>query len=82
MKQHDSIMVVVGKLTKAMHFIPIKTTHKETNIADIYMKEVVRLHGVPKEVVLDKDPKFISKFWKGLFKGFRTNLNLSTWYHP
>jgi hypothetical protein len=39
-KQHDSIMVVVYKLTKATHFIPIKTTHKETNIAEIYMKEV------------------------------------------
>jgi hypothetical protein len=82
MKQHDSIMVVVGKLTKAMHFIPVKTTHKETNIADIYMKEVVRLHGVPKEVVLDKDPKFISNVWKGLFKGFGKNLNLSTAYNP
>jgi hypothetical protein len=81
-KQHDSIMVVVDKLTKETHFIPVKTTHKETNIAEIYMKEVVRLHGVPKEIVLDRDPKFTSNFWKGLFKGFGTNLNLSTTYHP
>jgi hypothetical protein len=81
-KQHDSIMVVVDKLTKETHFIPVKTTHKETNIAEIYMKEVVRLHGVPKEIVSDRDPKFTSNFWKGLFKGFGTNLNLSTTYHP
>jgi hypothetical protein len=54
----------------------------ETNIAKIYMKEVVRLHGVPKEIVSDRDPKFTSNFWKGLFKGFGTNLNLSTMYHP
>jgi hypothetical protein len=81
-KQHDSIMVVVDKLTKVAHFIPMKTTHKEKNIADIYMKEVSRLHGVPKAIVSDKDPKFTSNFWKGLFKGFGKNLNLSTMYHP
>jgi hypothetical protein len=81
MKKHDSIMVVVDKLTKATHFIPVKTTHKETNIAEIYMKEVVRLHGVPKEIVSDIDPKFTSNFWKALFKGFGTNLNISTTYH-
>jgi hypothetical protein len=50
-KQHDSIMVVVYKFTKATHFIHVKTTHKATNIAKIYMKEVFRLHGVPKEIV-------------------------------
>jgi hypothetical protein len=82
MKQHDSIMVVVDKLTKETHFIPVRTTHKATNIAKIYMREVARLHGVPKAIVLDIDPKFTSNFWKGLFKGFGTNLNLSTTYHP
>jgi hypothetical protein len=81
-KHHDSIMVVVDKLSKATHFIPVKTTHKATNIAKIYMKEVAKLHGVPKEIVSDRDPKFTSNFWKGLFKDFGTNLNLSTTYHP
>jgi hypothetical protein len=81
-RKHDSIMVVVDKLTKAAHFIPVKMTHKETNIAEIYMKEIARLHGVPKEIVSDRDPKFTSNFWKGLFKGFGTNLNFSTTYHP
>ena len=73
---------MVDKLTKVAHFIPVKSTHKETNIIDIYMKEIVRLHGIPKEIVLDRDPKFTSNLWKGLFKGFGTNLNLSTTYHP
>jgi len=82
MKQHDSIMVVVDKLANDAHFIPVKTTCKATNIAKIYLKEVARLHGVPKEIVSDRDPKFNSNFWKGLFKGFGTNLNLSTTYHP
>jgi hypothetical protein len=81
-KIHDSIMVEVDKLTKYAHFIPLKTTHKAANVADIFMKEVVGLHGIPKTIVSDRDPKFTSNFWKGLFKGFRMNLNFSTSYHP
>jgi hypothetical protein len=81
-KQHDSIMVVVDKLTKAAHFIPVKLTHNETKIVDIYMKEIARLHGVPKTIVPDRDPKFTSKFWKQLLKGFGRNLYFSTTYHP
>jgi hypothetical protein len=46
------------------------------------MKEISRLHAVPKEIVFDKDPKFTSNFWRGLFKGFGTNLNYNTSYHP
>jgi hypothetical protein len=80
-KQHDSIMVVVEKLTKATHFIPLKTTHRVANVADIFLKEVARLHKIPKTIVSDRDPKFTSNFWKGLFKGFKTNLNFSTTYH-
>jgi hypothetical protein len=45
-------------------------THKTTNIAEKYTKEIVRLHGVPKAIVSDRDTKFNYKFWKGLFKGF------------
>jgi hypothetical protein len=63
-KQHDFNMVMVDNLTKVTHFIPVKITHKETNIAEIYMKEVVRIHGVPKEIVSYIDPKFTSNFWK------------------
>jgi transposase InsO family protein len=81
-KKCDAIMVVVDKLTKASHFIPMKTNHKETNVVDIYMKKVARLHVVPKKIVSDRDLKFTSKFWKGLFKGFRTNMNFNTTYHP
>jgi hypothetical protein len=56
-KKHDSIMVVVDKLTKYTHFIPVNLTHKTTNIVDIYMREIARLHGVPKEIVFNGDPK-------------------------
>ena len=80
-KQHDSIMVVVDKLTKTAHFILVKSMHKETDIAKIYMCGVAKLHGIPKKIVFDRDSKFTSNFWKGLFKGFGTNLNYSTTYH-
>jgi transposase InsO family protein len=52
------------------------------NIAEIYMREIARLHGIPRTIVLDRDTKFTSNLWSGLFKGFRTNLNFSTTYHP
>jgi hypothetical protein len=81
-KQHDSIMVVVDKLTKAAHFIPLKTTHRAVDVVDIFLKEVVCLDGIPKIIVSDRDPKFTSSFWKGVFKGFGMNLNFSTVYHP
>jgi hypothetical protein len=61
-KQHDLIMVVVDKLTKSSHFIPLKTTHKETNVVDIFLKEVAFLHGIPKMIVSDRDPKFTLNF--------------------
>ena len=80
--RHDSIMVVVDKLTKAAHFVPVKSTHKAADVAEIYMKEIARLHGVPKAIISDRDSKFTSNFWKGLFKEFGTNLNFSTAYHP
>jgi hypothetical protein len=52
------------------------------DVADIFMREVARLHGIPKTIVSDRDLKFTSNLWKGLFKGFRMNLNFSTTYHP
>jgi hypothetical protein len=81
-KQHNSIMVVVDKLTKDAHFILVKLIQKETNVVDIYMREIAKFHGIPKTIVSDRDPKFTSKLWKGLFKGFETNLNFITTYHP
>jgi hypothetical protein len=80
-KKDDSIMVVVDKLMKGAHFIPLKTTQKAPNVANIYMREVERLHSIPKTIVYVRDPKFTLKFWKGLFKGFIMNLNFSTTYH-
>ena len=57
-KQHDSIMVVVDKLSKVAHFIPLKSSYKSVNIVDIFMKEICRFHSVPKVLVSDRDVKF------------------------
>ena len=81
-RQHDTIMVVVDKLTKASHFIPVKSTYKTDAIAKIFMKDIFRLHGFPKEIVSDRDTKFTSNFCKGLFAYLSTKLNFSTAYHP
>jgi len=80
--QHDSIMVVVDTLTKATHFIHVQATFGTANIAIIFMKEIFRLYGVPKMIVLDRDVEFTSKLWKALFGGMGTQLNFSTAYHP
>jgi transposase InsO family protein len=81
-RQHDSIMVVVDKLTKATHFVPVKTTHTMDNIAEVYMRDIARFHGIPRTIVLDRDTKFTSSFWRVFFKGFGTDLNFIISYHP
>jgi hypothetical protein len=60
----------------------MKTTHTMDNIAEIFMKEIDRLHVIPRTIVSNKDTKFTSNFWRGLFKGFGKNLNFSKTYHP
>jgi hypothetical protein len=78
-RQHDSIMAVVDKLMKDAHFIPVRMMHKATNIAEIYMKEITKLHGVPKEIISNRDTKFTSNFWKGLFKGHHNISSKTKW---
>jgi hypothetical protein len=81
-KQNDSIMVVIDKLSKSAHFIPINFTFKDINIAEIFIKEIFRLHGIPKMVVSDRDIKLTSSFWKELFARLNIKFNFSTSYHP
>jgi hypothetical protein len=81
-KQNDTIMVVVDKLSKSVYFIPIKSTCKAIDITQVFMKEIFRPHGMPKEIVSDRDIKFTSNFWKSLMVGLETKLFFSTAYHP
>ena len=81
-KQNDPIMVVVEKLSKSTHFIYVKSTCKEIDITNIFMKEIFRLHGMPREIISDRDTKFTSNFWKSLMAGLETKLLFITAYHP
>jgi hypothetical protein len=81
-KKNDAIMVVVEKLSKSTHFIPVKSTFKGIDISHIFMKKIFRLCGMPREIVSDRDTKFTSSFWKSLMVGFETKLLFSTTYHP
>ena len=74
-------MVVIDKISKVAHFISVKTTYKAANIVEIFMEQIFCLHGIPKFIISDKDPKFTCNFWKSLFKGLNTTLNLSTSFH-
>ena len=64
-RQHDSIMVVVDKLTKEVHFIPVKSTYETGDIAKIFMKEIFKLHGLPKEIISDRDVSSLPIFGRG-----------------
>nr|CAD39399.2 OSJNBb0089K24.9 [Oryza sativa Japonica Group] len=79
---HDSIWVIVDRLTKVAHFIPVRTTYSGGHLAELYMARIVCLHGVPKKIVSDRGSQFTSKFWKKLQEEMGSKLNFSTAYHP
>ena len=81
-KGHDAIWVVVDRLTKSAHFISIKITFSLEQLADLYVQEIVHLHGVPKSIVSDKDARFTSKFWRSVQRAMGTSLNFNTVLHP
>jgi hypothetical protein len=81
-RKNDEIMVVMDKLSKSAYFIPVKSTWKEIDIANIFMKEIFKLHGMPKEIGSDRDTKFTSNFWKSLMTGLETKLLFIIAYHP
>jgi transposase InsO family protein len=79
---YDSIWVIVDRLTKVAHLIPIKITYSRPQLAELYMSRMVGLHGVPKKIVSDKGTQFTSKFWERLHETLDTQLHFSSAYHP
>ena len=81
-QRHDGIWVVVDRLTKSAHFLPIREKFSPRKLAELFMNHIVSLHGVPVSIISDREPRFTSRFWKGLMKELGVKLNLSTAFHP
>ena len=81
-RKHDSICVIVDRLTKSANFLPVRLDYSMDRLAKLYMKEIVWLHGIPLSIVSNRDPRFTSRFWKELQSAMGTQLNFSTTFHP
>ncbi|GJX38080.1 reverse transcriptase domain-containing protein [Tanacetum coccineum] len=79
---HDAIWVIVDRLTKSAHFIPIRGTDSMETLTRLYIKEIVSRHGVPISIISDHDSHFTSRFWQSLKNTLGTQLDMSTTYHP
>ena len=80
--RRDCIYVVVDRLTKYAHFFPITTTCSAVQLAELFFREMLRLHGLPKIIVSDCDSRFMRHFWQEIFRLCGTKLTPSTSYHP
>ncbi|KAJ0921353.1 putative nucleotidyltransferase, Ribonuclease H [Helianthus annuus] len=79
---HDSIWVIVDRLTKSAHFLPIREDFKVEKLAKVYMKEIICRHGIPIDIISDRDARFTSRLWQTFQSAMGTKLNLSTAFHP
>ncbi|GJY69596.1 putative reverse transcriptase domain-containing protein [Tanacetum coccineum] len=79
---HDTIWVIVDRLTKSAHFIPTRETDSMETLTRLYIKEIVSRHGVPISIISDRDSHFTSRFWQSLQSALGTQLDMSTAYHP
>jgi hypothetical protein len=79
---YDSIWVIIDRLMKIAHFLPVKTYYPVLTYAELYIARILSLHGIPKTIVLDRGPQFVSKFWEELHKSLGTKLLHSSAYHP
>ncbi|GJX38763.1 putative reverse transcriptase domain-containing protein [Tanacetum coccineum] len=79
---HDTIWVIVDRLTKSAHFLPMRENDPMDKLARLYLKEVVTRHGIPVSIICDRDDRFTSNFWRSFQKDLGTRLDMSTAYHP
>ncbi|GJS57951.1 putative reverse transcriptase domain-containing protein [Tanacetum coccineum] len=79
---HDTIWVIMDRLTKSAHFLPMREDFKMDRLARLYLNEIVARHGVPISIISDRDSQFTSRFWKSMQEALGTRLDMSTTYHP
>jgi hypothetical protein len=80
--RYDSIWVIVDRLTKVAHFIPVKTIYSGPQLVELYMSRIECLQGVPKKIVSDRGTQFTPRFWERLHEALDTQLRFSSAYHP
>ncbi|GJV33065.1 putative reverse transcriptase domain-containing protein [Tanacetum coccineum] len=80
--RHDTIWVIIDRLTKSAHFIPTRETDSMETLTRLYIKEIVYRHGVPISIISDRDSHFTSRFWQSLQSALGTQLDMSMAYHP
>ncbi|GJS78870.1 putative reverse transcriptase domain-containing protein [Tanacetum coccineum] len=80
--EHDTIWVIMDRLTKSAHFLPMRENYKIDRLARLYLIEIVARHGVSISIILDRDSRFTSRFWQSMQKALGTRLDMSTTYHP
>ena len=81
-RKHDLVWVVVDRLTKSAHFLPVRTDYSLDMLAELYISEIVWLHGIPISIISDRDLRFTPRFWGKLLEALGTRLNFSTMFHP
>ncbi|GJX47408.1 putative reverse transcriptase domain-containing protein [Tanacetum coccineum] len=79
---HDTIWVIMDRLTKSAHFLPMREDYKMDRLARLYLNEIVARHGVPISIISDRDSRFTSRFWQSMQEALGTRLDMSTAYHP
>ena len=79
---HDSIWVIMDCLTKSAHFVPVNIKYPTGKYAELYVSQIIRLHGVARTIISDRGPQFIAHFWEHLHKALGTKLIRSLAYHP
>ena len=80
-RKHDLVWIVVHRLTKSAHFLPVRTDYSLNKLAELYIREIVWLHGIPISIISDRDSRFTSRFWGKLQEALGTRLNFSTTFH-
>ena len=81
-RNHDAVWVIVDRLTKLAHFLVVRMTFTLEELCKLYIREIVRLHGVLVSMVSDRDPRFTAHFWKSFQRAMGTQLMMSTVFHP